>query len=70
MKTKIDWALLYQRVKYDVGMKIVHALPKTLVYWAAIRLIVHATTGKYSSQIVPDLTAMDALKRWEQDKLK
>ena len=39
-------------------------LPKPLVYWASIRLMAHATTGPYSSQVVPELTAMDALKRW------
>jgi len=39
-------------------------LPRKLVYYASIRLMAHATTGKYSSQIVPDLTAMDALQRW------
>lgn len=40
-------------------------LPKAVVYYAAIRLFVHATTGEYSNQEVPALTAMDALKRWE-----
>lgn len=40
-------------------------LPRRLVYWCAIRVAANATTGPYSSQIVPDLTAMDALKRWE-----
>lgn len=40
-------------------------LPKRLVYWAAIRLIAFATQGSYSNQIVPDLGAMEALKRWE-----
>jgi len=25
----------------------------------------HATTGEYGSTVVPELTAMDALKRWE-----
>lgn len=39
-------------------------LPKRLIYWCAIRLMANATQGKYSNQIVPDLTAMDALKRW------
>jgi len=39
-------------------------IPRSLVYFCAIRLIAHATQGKYSSQIVPELTAMDALKRW------
>ena len=40
------------------------SLPRGLVYWAAIRLMANATTGKHSGQIVPDLTAVDALRRW------
>ena len=40
-------------------------LPKTLVMWASIRLIAHATQGEYGATIVPELSAMDALKRWE-----
>lgn len=41
-------------------------LPKKVVYYAAIRLIRNATTGKFQNQVVPELTAMDALKRWEE----
>jgi len=44
--------------------RLAWAMPKKLVYWASIRLMAHATQGEYSNQIVPDLTAMDALKRW------
>ncbi len=44
---------------------LVWHLPKKVVYWSAIRLGAHATTGEYGSQNVPDLTFMDALKRWE-----
>jgi hypothetical protein len=40
-------------------------LPKRLVYFASIRLIAYATTGKYGTTIVPELSAMDALQRWE-----
>lgn len=40
-------------------------LPKKLVYWAVIRLMAYATQGDYSGQVVPELTAMDALQRWE-----
>jgi hypothetical protein len=44
-------------------------LPRRLVYWCAIRLIAFATTGKYGSTVVPELTAMDALQRYElEDK--
>jgi hypothetical protein len=41
-----------------------HLLPKPIVYWSAIRLIAHATTGEHGSTIVPDLKAMEALERW------
>jgi hypothetical protein len=41
------------------------ALPRRLAYFATIRVGVHATTGEYGHQIVPDLTFLDALKRWE-----
>lgn len=39
-------------------------LPKTIVYWCAIRLGCNATQGDYSNQVVPDLKFIDALKRW------
>jgi hypothetical protein len=42
-------------------------LPKRLVYWAAVRLVAHATQGVYGNTVVPDLTAMEALRRWQDD---
>ena len=39
-------------------------LPKRLIYFSTIRVAVYGTTGKYSKQVVPDLSIMDALKRW------
>jgi hypothetical protein len=47
------------------AMALVWKLPKKFVMWCAIRVIANATTGKYSNQVVPDLTAMEALARWE-----
>jgi hypothetical protein len=32
--------------------------------WCAIRVMAHATQGRWSNQVVPDLLAMDALDRW------
>lgn len=46
-------------------MAIAWMLPRTLVMWCAVRVLAHATTGEWSSQVVPELTAMDALERWE-----
>jgi len=43
---------------------IAYKLPRNLVKWAAVRLMASATVGKHSSQIVPDLTALEALERW------
>lgn len=43
-----------------------YRIPRRVVYWCAIRLMVHATVGRYSSQVVPDLTAGDALEMWEK----
>lgn len=42
----------------------VNLLPRWLVYWCAIRLGAHATTGQYGDTVVPDLRFMDALERW------
>jgi hypothetical protein len=39
-------------------------LPRRIAYWSAIRVISHATVGKYSQQDMADLTATDALQRW------
>lgn len=40
-------------------------LPRKLVYYCAIRLIANATTWQFSRTIVPNLRALDAIKRWE-----
>lgn len=46
-------------------IKIAQWVPHQLAYWCAVRVVTNATTGPYSNQVVPDLTAMDALQRWE-----
>jgi hypothetical protein len=50
------------RVKYQplLGVARSACMPRRLVYACAMRVGVHATTGDYSWQIVPDLTFMDA----------
>ena len=39
-------------------------LPHRIVMWCGYRIIAHATSGEYSNQVVPELTAMDAMNRW------
>ena len=33
--------------------------------WCVVRLMTHATQGEHATQIIPELTVVDALKRWE-----
>jgi hypothetical protein len=40
-------------------------LPRRLAYWCAMRLWVHGTTGAYGATVVPELTVLDALRRWD-----
>lgn len=41
-------------------------LPRSVAYWATIRVGAHATQV-YPNTVVPDLTLMEALKRWNDD---
>lgn len=70
----MDSSWLEMSVVWEVSMKkdkfwmfIAWNLPRKLVLWAAVRLIAHATTGKYGNTEVPLLTAMEALKRWDEE---
>lgn len=62
----------WHNVKYEAAKRrermliwLVWKLPRPVAYWAAIRVGVYATTGKYGDQIVPELLFTDALKRWD-----
>lgn len=45
---------------------IAYLLPKRVVYWAMIRAGAYATDGKYGSTVVPEVTLVDVLERWEK----
>ncbi len=47
---------------------LVKRLPIKLVYFCAMQVMVHSTIGKYSNTVVPELTGMDAIKRYGDDK--
>lgn len=53
--------------KEKIQMKIAWLMPKWLVKWCVIRLMPHATQGKYRNQNVPELTCIQALKRWGKE---
>jgi hypothetical protein len=60
------WKLGEWRARAVMG--IAFWLPRWLVRAAAIRLFAYATTGRYGATLVPELTAIEALKRWETSK--
>lgn len=42
-------------------------LPRKIVYFCGMNIMCHATSGKYENTVVPELTGMDALRRFEKD---
>ena len=64
MREFIYWYI--RRPLQKLQYKIAWAMPRWLAYYCTIRVIVHATTGKHEYQAVPELSAMDALKHWEE----
>jgi len=65
--TLLRWRLLSWPDR--IARWIAWHLPARVVLWAGVLIAVHATSRKYDKQVVPDLTAMDALKRWWDDKI-
>ena len=55
----------YKQSMWNLYRWIAFKLPKGLVYWASLRLLAHATSGKYSNEGVPSVSAIDAIDRWE-----
>lgn len=52
------------RLKEKFWFWLAWRLPRSLVYFAAIRMFAHGTTGKYGDTEAPGLTVSDALRRW------
>lgn len=50
----------------DILYTIVQWLPKKLVYFCAMEVLHHATTGEYSSD-VDEIRAITALRRYNKD---
>ncbi len=48
-----------------VWIWIAWKLPRPLVMWCAVRLLAHASGPQYPTQVVPELTGIDALERWD-----
>ena len=64
MREFIYWYI--RRPLQNLPYRVAAMMPRWLVYYCAIRLMVSASGSKYPNQVVPELTAMDALKRWDE----
>ena len=47
---------------------IVNLLPVKIKYFCFMHVMVYATTGEYETTIVPELSGIDAIKRYGNDK--
>ena len=47
---------------------LANRMPKQLTYFCAMRVAAFATSGDWSDERVPELTAMTALDRWDRYK--
>ena len=71
MKDRLYWLIQFSvcykfnKAKEKLVMNFAWLLPRYLVMWCYVRVVAHATTGQFGNTIVPELSAMDALKRWD-----
>lgn len=56
---------LYREYKEKLLLAFVWLLPKSIVYWCAIRLGANATQGEYDNESPADLNFITALNRWK-----
>lgn len=57
---------MLRRLRERLYISIAWALPRELVWWCYIRVMSHATTGKFSRTHPAGVTFDVAAKRWEQ----
>jgi hypothetical protein len=62
---KSNLRTLPTKISEKIACEIAFHLPKKVVYFATIRSCAYGTTGEYGDTIVPEVTAMEVLHRWE-----
>jgi len=59
----------FRSAKHRLGewlaIKIAWAMPRYVVMWCAVRLMAHATTGKWGNECPDHVDIMTALGRWD-----
>lgn len=62
---RYSWLCFRYRSMERLRMTIAWKLPRSIAYWAAIRVMANATTGRYGTTNPTELPCIEALKRWE-----
>ena len=55
------------RIKECLYRWLAYRLPRGVVYYAAIRMWAHASTGQWSNVEAPGVTLQEALTRWDKE---
>lgn len=58
------WRWRWQNLREAVARELAWRLPRRLVEWCFVRVVAHATTGPWSGTVVPEIPAVEALRRW------
>ena len=61
---EIRWRM--RQLREWLEWKVAFLLPRRIAGLAAVRVVAEATTGRYSPTVVPELPAMEALRRWDR----
>ena len=61
------WRIRAARERWTekVAMEMAWLLPRRVVMWCYVRVAAHATTGMYENTVLPELSMMEALERWD-----
>lgn len=65
----MKWLLKNQAEYYRDAfyqMVVWNLLPKKLVMWAGVRMMAHASTGRWGNQEVGTISMMEMLQRWDE----
>jgi len=65
MEASYHWRRWRNDWREELAITIAWWLPPRLVKWCAIRVAAQATQGEWSTQVMPELTALEAVKRWD-----
>jgi len=60
----LAWALRLRLERLQLWF--VYRLPRWVIRWAVVRATLHATSGKWSNEVVSSVTATTVMDRWEE----